>query len=366
MFKKAFVELQKYKEQSEIKKAYFDYLLMINKKHIVLIILIVAFFNCTLLIPDINFIDNTQSKLLIILFRTVFSLTLILFSFNIKIIKSFNTFSKILTFLELFEIFIFLFVLNQYNPPDFLIQTLGLLIIIIAVFLFPNRWKYMLGVSISSVVGFLICSYLTITDLNYFHFSAGAVYLAIATLLCAIFAFNTEKHQFNEFAAKSELIRINSIDLLTKAANRYKLAEEADKWVKYCKRYNQPLSLVLFDIDNFKKINDEHGHNYADNVLIELVNLMMNKLLSSDVLARWGGDEFILLLPNTDKENAFNLSERLRKEIENFHFNENIMITCSFGVVGMKEYLNLDSMIEEADNTMYSAKKLGGNKVLVF
>jgi diguanylate cyclase (GGDEF)-like protein len=360
MIKKIYNEFNKFFIKSNMKSSYLDYQLITQRNFSAIVALFVALFNGLLLLPDLILIDKDNEKLIILILRLIYSSLLIGFYANIKKFRSFGHFSFVVTFLELFEVFIFLFVLSKYNPPDFMIQSMGMMIINIVIFLFPNRWFNMLFVSILSTSGFLIYSYI---KLNPSDFMTGMIYLIISIALCSIFAFNLDKHQYNEFIAKNELIRINSTDQLTNAFNRYKLIEEFDKWEKYCRRYNLPMSLILFDIDKFKNVNDDNGHILADSVLVELVTLIVGQLRSSDVLARWGGDEFILLLPNTAVSDAANICERVRKTIEEFSFTNSIKITCSFGITGMKADSNLDSMLEEADKTMYIAKNLGGNSI---
>ena len=254
--------------------------------------------------------------------------------------------------------------LNQYDPPNFMIQTMGLLIINIAVFLVPNRWFYMLFISIGGTAGFFIYSLLIIKDLDMIEFWAGVVYLLVAISLCALFAYNADKHQFREFTVKEELVYLNSTDQLTKAWNRSKLFDEFNAWQNDCNKLDCPISLALLDLDKFKDINDTHGHSLADSLLVDLVALINSHLRSTDVLVRWGGDEFILLLPNTYLNDAAIILERIRKIIEGSSFSAAMNITCSFGVVERKENSDLDTMIERADHFMYAAKRRGGNCVL--
>jgi len=184
-------------------------------------------------------------------------------------------------------------------------------------------------------------------------------------LFCAIFSKNSEVHQFREFLAKRELERISSTDYLTNTANRFKIEEEAEIWIDFCRRQGLPLSLVFFDVDNLKKINDCYGHVTGDSILTNLVKLIKNQLRSSDVLARWGGDEFVILLPNASLENAATFTERIRNSIEQAALVKGISTTCSFGIAEMKDGSDFQSLICEADKLMYEGKENGKNNIQV-
>ncbi len=347
----------------DLRRIYQQDMLIRNQPYIGLIALAVGLFNLVLIIPDIMAITFEPAKLLIVLMRIVYSVACILIARRCQTrkIKTFKTFSRLITLYEGIAVFFFLYICSQYDPPDYLIQTMGMIIIIIVIFIVPNRWLYENLIVSAGVIGYLLYSRLSIEQLSDNQFWAGAVYLILTTVLCALFAHNMDRHQYREFQAKNELIIMNTIDPLTKAYNRNKLIDLYEKWSAYCRRYQLPLSLALFDIDNFKQINDDYGHLAADEVLIEMVRLINRSLRGSDSLARWGGDEFILLFPHTTEQEAAIVLERIRKMLGETRFSGYIHLTCSFGVVGMKPDANLDSLIKEADKLMYQSKKTGGN-----
>lgn len=357
-------KLRKRFRLSALRILYFDYWLNANRKYSGKIALIIGVFNLTLLIPDFISIHSMPKILAILSFRVFLSALLFMLCTIVDKIKTFRSFFRILTAFELLAIVEFLFVLNQYDLPNFMIQAMGLLIINIAVFLVPNRWFYMLFISIGGTSGFFICSLLTIKNLDFMEFWACVVYLFLAILLCALFAYNADKHQFREFTAKEDLVYLNSTDPLTKAWNRNKLLNEFNAWQNDFNQLDSPISLALLDLDKFKDINDTYGHFLADTLLVDLVKLINNHLRGTDILVRWGGDEFVLLLPNTDLKNAADILERIRQVIEESSFSNAMNVTCSFGVVESYENSNLDAMIDSADHFMYVAKNRGGNCVL--
>jgi diguanylate cyclase (GGDEF)-like protein len=171
-------------------------------------------------------------------------------------------------------------------------------------------------------------------------------------------------------AKKLELQNINralslqaSIDNLTGIFNRQKfealLREERERHA----RYGHPLSLVMFDVDNFKSINDEKGHLVGDQILREVTAVIQGALRHADVFARWGGEEFIIMLPETERAGAYQLAEKLRKLLEDSRFSEDLRVTASFGVTELLRDDDLDDLVERADMAMLFAKAQGKNRV---
>ncbi len=349
---------------SQQRREFFDCQLNIYRKYIGMATLVMGIFNLALLIPDLSSTISIQKKLVVIIFRIIFSSMLFFLSAKNKSIIKMTVFFLIGTAFEILAIVEFLLVLNLYNEPNYFIQAMGMIILNIIVFLIPNKLLNMFCVSIIGTAGFLINSLLVIKPFKYEEFLAGAVYLLITILLCSLFAIEIDKHQFNEFVVKKELVYLSSTDNLTNTWNRNKLLDEFDKLKEQHYKLHSPISLVLIDVDEFKSINDKNGHTAADVALVEIVKLINCHIRNTDMLVRWGGDEFILLLPNTNLNDAIIILERIRSAIQKFIFTSVIRITCSFGVVESKDDFDLDVMIKQADNLMYEAKKLGGNHVI--
>jgi len=148
-------------------------------------------------------------------------------------------------------------------------------------------------------------------------------------------------------------------DQLTKVINRRKGFELLSQEIQRSSRYNNPLSLIYLDIDNFKSINDTYGHKEGDKVLIDMCNHLEDILRLTDSFIRWGGEEFIIILPETDIEKAVLIAEKLRKELET-----KTNFTASFGVSQYNEKDDVDSFLMKADKNMYKAKELGKNRVM--
>jgi diguanylate cyclase (GGDEF)-like protein/PAS domain S-box-containing protein len=154
-------------------------------------------------------------------------------------------------------------------------------------------------------------------------------------------------------------------DIVTNIFNRRKFEEVLKKEINRAQRYFHSLSIILLDIDKFKKFNDIYGHKIGDKVLLSLATILKNNIREVDIVARWGGEEFIIILPNTSKSNAVKKAECLRSIIENTNIIENEKITCSFGVSTYIEGDDETSIFLRIDKALYLAKHDNRNNVKV-
>ncbi|ABC77646.1 GGDEF domain-containing protein [Syntrophus aciditrophicus] len=161
---------------------------------------------------------------------------------------------------------------------------------------------------------------------------------------------------------------MSETDELTGIYNRRGLAIIADRLFGHTVRYNRPLSLLAIDSDNMKRVNDDYGHKAGDQLLVTLVNTIQAQLRHSDILARQGGDEFVVLLPETPSTGALDVAERIRKAVENTPLvldGKIVRTTVSIGVASYpSEGHSLDVLLAQADFKMYEAKLGGRNKVV--
>ena len=163
----------------------------------------------------------------------------------------------------------------------------------------------------------------------------------------------------------SELDQLARTDELTGAWNRRRFEETVATEMNRLRRYGQRLSLMILDVDHFKKINDLYGHSIGDQVLIDLSNTIRSSLRGSDSLTRWGGEEFVILCPNTTAETVSKLAERLRKEIASVKFREVGNITLSFGVAECGAEETWEQWLHRADEALYLAKSGGRDQVKI-
>jgi len=161
-----------------------------------------------------------------------------------------------------------------------------------------------------------------------------------------------------------ELKALARTDQLTRIYNRVYLDEVLHNQHYRFQRNKEICSIILLDIDYFKEVNDHYGHIVGDKILIEFAQLLQNSLRDGDILGRWGGEEFLIVLPHTQKEQAMILAEKLRQIVEDHVFTHVMHKTASFGVCSLGEDITIESLVDNADIALYKAKKSGRNKVV--
>lgn len=162
-----------------------------------------------------------------------------------------------------------------------------------------------------------------------------------------------------------ELTRKALYDQLTGLCNRAHIEDALRVEINRSSRYGHPLTVLLFDIDHFKSINDTYGHDVGDRVLKEVAQRAENKLRSVDLVGRWGGEEFLVILAETEKENAMIVAEGVRKAVEGGDYGLDRPVTVSIGVASFHEHDLLDTLIKRADLALYEAKHGGRNRVVL-
>ncbi len=164
-----------------------------------------------------------------------------------------------------------------------------------------------------------------------------------------------------------EIYRLMTLDGLTQVYNKRYFSDALEHEFARSRRYRHPFSLVLFDIDHFKKVNDSYGHLAGDEVLRHVVGSIKIKVRANDLVARTGGEEFAVILPETDVQGALALAEKLRRAVENeriVHEGTAIAVTISLGVACFDEELkSAEALVRRADQKLYEAKHGGRNRV---
>ncbi|MGD2116985.1 MAG: diguanylate cyclase [Chromatiales bacterium] len=163
---------------------------------------------------------------------------------------------------------------------------------------------------------------------------------------------------------KKHIEELSITDPLTQIYNRLKLDESLRNEIGRARRYSHALSIILFDVDHFKQVNDTYGHQTGDDVLVEIATVVKQTIRNIDVAGRWGGEEFLVICPETGQQGASELAERLRVAIAGHEFAEAGHIYCSFGVATATQDLSHDEFLAEADAALYRAKKTGRNRVI--
>lgn len=157
--------------------------------------------------------------------------------------------------------------------------------------------------------------------------------------------------------------KLSETDKLTGLYNRLKFFDNLDYELAKQIRNNSNLSLIMFDIDHFKSVNDTYGHDIGDHVLREISALVSTELREYDTFARWGGEEFLILLPDINIDDCYKKADQIRKAIESFDFISDRVITSSFGVAAYEKDEEKDIVIKRVDEALYESKRTGRNKV---
>jgi diguanylate cyclase (GGDEF)-like protein len=193
--------------------------------------------------------------------------------------------------------------------------------------------------------------------------------LILVSLLVLQREFGTEillhQNQRRLEALSRELELQATTDTLTGALNRLKFNDILSQEIKRAERYRAPLSLIMYDIDHFKHVNDTYGHQAGDSVLVQLTRLMADHIRESDSLARWGGEEFMIVVPQSNGSEAAKLAEKLRELVETTAFTGVGRLSCSFGVAQFAPDDTADTLTGRADQALYLAKAGGRNRVVI-
>ena len=171
-----------------------------------------------------------------------------------------------------------------------------------------------------------------------------------------------------ESSYHEEIYRLSTVDGLTQIFNKRYFLETLERELSRARRYDRPLALMMFDLDNFKKANDTFGHRAGDYVLRELAEIVRSRARKVDVVARYGGEEFAVILPEIDLDGAVQFAETIREMVQHHVFDfegREVPVTVSVGIAELDPAsANADDLIKRADARLYRAKQVGRNKVV--
>jgi len=212
----------------------------------------------------------------------------------------------------------------------------------------------------------ILNKWLSVNYVNPNYFKHLWKLLLISTILILFFIYryyNQSKHNKQLQKLNFKLNTLSHYDQLTEIANRHLLTSTFESEVARFSRYKTPFSILLIDIDFFKLINDEHGHNAGDSVLIDLAKLLTNESRDSDTVGRWGGEEFLIICPETSILGAQQLAEHIRQRTNSFRFHIKNSVHISIGVTEYQQGETMERCIKQADDALYQAKQSGRNRV---
>ncbi|WP_067725794.1 GGDEF domain-containing protein [Oceanobacillus damuensis] len=260
--------------------------------------------------------------------------------------------------------FIGTLLVNYYFPYPTL-WILFLIPAVSAVVLIP-KWKVVL------LVGLLVSAVKVVMQLMLYSkglsIFANPYSLVVSEIVWWILLLFISNLKITNRRLVLELEEISVTDPLTKTYNRRFLNLYMEKALTLDNSGDNPLLILIMDIDHFKKINDTYGHNCGDKILKRLVKVTKKAIRKTDVLIRYGGEEFIIILPNTSLKQGLDIAERVRKIVEKEGFiykTKKIDVTVSMGVAQYIEEQSLSGFINNADQELYQAKESGRNKIVV-
>lgn len=270
---------------------------------------------------------------------------------------------------------------------------LSLFFLLLAVALFLKGRRQGLNWLIAIMIAIFAGDYLIIDKIGYSHFE---ILVSSFAIICLFFIVNSyekikekqtedlqalnsmleqkveertfELSRSNKLLEKEKLTlkKLSYTDQLTGLYNRYKVKDLFEYEKKQIIRYKTDLAIIIVDIDFFKTVNDTFGHIVGDLILVELGACLTKNVRNSDIVSRWGGEEFVILTPKTNEEQAMILAEKIRQKIKEHVFSHNIHLTVSFGITSFQEADTLESFILRADKALYKAKDSGRDAVKIY
>ncbi len=295
-------------------------------------------------------------------FFTIFSLRMLYFALILLLYVRMDHLAharKLIIWLTVYKILvgiIFLIIFSLYESPNLVIQSLGAFTLILAFHVLPNRWMNVLIVSLGLTISFVLLALWKIPDIVPQELGAVGLYLTLTVAINSIGSYQIQRYKRLESMNTQQLARMSVTDHLTGLYNRKRFNEELDQWMRRARESGFPLSLIFFDVDNLKAINDSHGHLAGDAVLKEVARVARQTVRKGDILARWGGDEFAILLPNTTEQEGKQLAKRLKKTIGDHTDGPMKRATCSSGVVALGTTDDVNTFLHRADEAMYRDK----------
>lgn len=221
----------------------------------------------------------------------------------------------------------------------------------------------------------IISSFIDPVNDNYFiSNSKDAIYVLFSQMLTILLTFSLilmiNKRLFLEINHCSserekilhELSYLATMDWLTNIFNRMKMEEIMTSEITRFQSYGHPLSIILVDVDHFKSVNDTYGHMIGDTVLKSIALLLKNNTREIDFIGRWGGEEFLIITPETTLENSYSIADKLVKTISDHHFMNVGKVTVSIGVASLNAGESINDILKNADTALYKAKANGRNR----
>jgi len=252
-----------------------------------------------------------------------------------------------------------LFITSKLEDPALYLTELYLIIFWIFTVSGLRLWQATISAITTVIVIFTVTYFFFSLSLE--SFVMHCFWMLASFSFGFLVAYLLERSYKEVFSTHEQLTKLATTDKLTGLYNRTKLDELLQDELNRNERFHHTFGLVIMDIDHFKTINDTYGHQVGDTILIELGKLISQELRSTDKVIRWGGEEFMLIYRETDREEVLKMIEKLRQKISQHLFSTSVSITASFGLTHYSNDDTIDSMIKRADDALYFAKNNGRN-----
>ena len=332
------------------------------KKLIRYVVLLSSLGNFLFIIPDYLYLSWTATALWIdIAVRAVIVIVAVFIFVFTKRLKNVKSLGLLTGGFGLFIYGAHLFIASFFVPVHLLFETLSLALLSTSLFLMPNRWIVNLLFSIAFFVLYAVSIPFLCTASELGERVIAMAYGGWNIIVLGILFYRINIHKRNHFAKEIQLEELANTDHLTKIHNR----KACESILEIACQTHDITSCVMFDIDNFKHINDTFGHLAGDHVIVNIVTAVKLIIRKGDILARWGGEEFVLVLPGSNLAEATELAKRVREQIALIkHDGIRQGVTCSFGVTALKSEDTSRTVVGRADQLLYLAKEYGRNRVV--
>ncbi len=348
----------------DFEEQFLDFEFKRTKKDLMIFIIIIGSVYLSLGIMDCFFIMARKEILVVIALRMLAFLVGINLAYQISKSEEYKQIKYKLLFFEVLFCSTYMSITYLYNYYDYLIHCMELIMIVIGLYFIPLKWRTNFEISIVFTSFFLLIKYIRFNFVDISLFYTSIVYLAAVICLIGKLTNDNYKYRKKQFENNCELRELTITDRLTKVYNRLKFENELVRLIHLNKEENMIFSLIIFDIDDFKEVNDEYGHLVGDKILIQICEYVNEVIREGDIFARWGGEEFALLLPNSTIESAIFVADRIKNKLKNSKFSNQITVSCSYGITEYSGQDSCDDLIKEVDNYLYKAKESGKNKIV--
>jgi len=326
-----------------------------------LLIFLSSLFSIVILF-DLLFGKEQYYPIISIPLRILYIIASILVIIKVSSVQDFYSLSMMLTAYEFLSICVFFYLIGvTINTYSYMSIGAGIITISILVFMIPNRWVHSVFLSVITILCYFALFHPVGLEAELLNRMVGTIFILSSISLIAVLAIRSAIDQRVQYLSNLKLLQLSLTDPLTGIANRGRFNDSMQSWIKCANEYNVPISLVLFDFDNFKKVNDTYGHLIGDQVILQTVNLVDEAIRHRDLFARWGGEEFTCLFPDTQLDEAMEIVERLRQTISSNHYIKCGHVTASFGLAQYRKGESADAFMDRADRLLYNAKNDGKN-----